>query len=162
MAGTPRTPNTSLATLLDQGQCQREELARAVNRIGRLAGMPLTCSGQSVSMWLRGHQPKQQVRAIVVAALSEKLDRPITHEEAGLTPATSSLGTQHRDTVEELIDPGRADMDPSRRGVLAAGVFTAAPAVPVFSTAAAHASEPVSPGKALRSSSVRITRGDDG
>lgn len=148
MAGTPRTPNARLATLLDQGQCQREELARAVNRIGTLAGMPLTYSGQSVSMWLRGHQPKQQVRAIVLAALSEKLGRPITHEEAGLTPATPCEGSQHPDTVEELIDLGRADMEPSRRGVLAAGVFTAALAVPVFGTAAAHAGEPVSPGKA--------------
>ena len=72
MAGASRTPNTCLSHLLDQGQCQREELARAVNRIGALAGMPLSHSGQSVSMWIRGHQPKTQVRAIVVAALSRE------------------------------------------------------------------------------------------
>ncbi|MGW6059620.1 hypothetical protein [Streptomyces sp. NPDC055189] len=143
----PRTPNTGLSALLDQAQCQRGELARAVNRIGSLAGMPLTYSGQSVSMWLAGHQPKAQVRVIVVAALSEKLGRPVTHEEAGLTPAVSAEGSQHVDAVAELIDLGRADMDPSRRGVLAAGVFTAALAVPVFGSAA-HADEPVSPGKA--------------
>lgn len=148
MSGTSRTPNTALSHLLDQGQCQREELARAVNRIGSLAGVPLSYSGQSVSMWLRGHQPKAQVRAIVVAALSEKLGRPVTHEEAGLTAAPSTTGQQRVDTVEELIDLGRADMDPSRRGVLAAGIFSAALAVPVFGAAAARADEPVSPGKA--------------
>ncbi|MEU3743253.1 hypothetical protein AB0E78_40125 [Streptomyces sp. NPDC032198] len=110
--------------------------------------MTLSHSGQSVSMWIGGHQSKAQVRAIAVAALSEKLGRPTTHEEAGLTPAVSAAGSQPIDTVEELIDLGRADMDPSRRGVLAAGVFSAALALPVFTGSAAHAAEPVTPGKA--------------
>ncbi|MFC9612377.1 hypothetical protein [Streptomyces sp. NPDC056938] len=166
MSSTPRTPNSKLASLLDQAGCQREELARAVNRVGKLAGAPLNYSGQSVSMWLRGHQPKQQVRPLVLAALSEKCGRPITHEEAGLTPPVSASGDQQLDTVEQLIILGRADMDPSRRGVLAAGVFTAALAVPVFGSAAeARADEPVSPGKATtrigasQVASVRRTTG---
>ncbi|MEU1120693.1 MULTISPECIES: hypothetical protein [unclassified Streptomyces] len=147
MVGTARTPNTLLAALLDQAGCQREELARAVNRIADAHGIGLSYSGQSVSMWLRGHQPKSQVRAIVVAALSEKLGRPVTHAEAGLTPAVSAEGLHAIDTVEDLVNLGRADMDPSRRGVLAAGVFSAALAVPAFGASTAHA-DVVSPGKA--------------
>ncbi|WP_394437610.1 hypothetical protein [Streptomyces sp. SGAir0957] len=149
MPSSPRTPNSSLSALLDQAQCQRQELASAVNRMGRLAGIPLNYSGHTVSMWLRGHQPKWQVRPLVLAALSEKCGRPITHEEAGLTPPTSPSGHQDLDTVEQLLILGRADMDPSRRGVLAAGVFSAALAVPVFGSATqASAGEPVSTGKA--------------
>ncbi|MFD9072286.1 hypothetical protein [Streptomyces lasiicapitis] len=149
MSSSSRTPNSKLAWLLDQAECQRQELARAVNRIGKLAGVPLNYSGNTVSMWLRGHQPKAQARPLVLAALSEKCGRPITHEEAGLIPPQSADGEQLRDTVEELLNLGRADMDPSRRGVLAAGVFSAAIAVPAFGTAAeAHAGEVVSPGKA--------------
>ncbi|MFJ2774771.1 hypothetical protein [Streptomyces sp. NPDC087300] len=166
MSSSPRTPNADLARLLDQAECQRQELARAVNRIGKLTGVQLNYSGNTVSMWLRGHQPKRQVKPLVLAALSEKCGRPITHEEAGLTPPSSAEGEHHLDTVEQLLQLGRADMDPSRRGVLAAGVFSAALTVPVFGAAAgARADENVSPGKATtrigasQVASVRRTTG---
>ncbi|WP_367435270.1 hypothetical protein [Streptomyces celluloflavus] len=162
-----RTPNLKLSALLDQAGCQRQELASAINRIGNLAGMPLRLSGQTVSNWVNaGNQPKQQIRPLVLAALSEKCGRPITYEEAGIAPPVDAEGREHLDTVEELLNLGRTDMDPSRRGVLTAGVFSAALAVPVFGTAAeAHANEPVPPGKATtrigasQVASVRRTTG---
>ncbi|MEU6389935.1 hypothetical protein [Streptomyces sp. NPDC046939] len=147
MSSSPRDPNTKLSALLAQAECQRQELARAVNRIARTSGVPLNYSGQTVSMWLRGHEPKAQVKPLVLAALSEKCGRPITHAEAGLTPPSDADGSQQLDTVEQLLNLGRADMDPSRRGVLAAGAFSAAIAVPVFGTSPARANESVSPGK---------------
>ncbi|MFI7103321.1 hypothetical protein ACIBK8_28700 [Streptomyces sp. NPDC050161] len=167
MPSNPRTPNLKLAGLLDQAECQRQELARAINRIGNLVGVPLNLTGQAVSNWVSGaNNPKDQVKPLLMAALSEKCGRPITHEEAGLTPSVSAEGEQNLDTVEQLLNLGRADMDPSRRGVLAAGVFSAALAVPVFGAAAeAHADEPVSPGKATtrigasQVASVRRTTG---
>lgn len=161
-----RTPNRKLSALLDQAECQRQELASAINRIGGLAGVPLRLSGQTVSNWTSaGTQPKSQVRPLVLAALSEKCGRPITYEEAGIMPPVDAEGNELIDTVEELLTLGRADMDPSRRGVLAAGVFSAALAVPVFGAAQARAAEPVSPGKvttrvgASQVTSVRRTTG---
>lgn len=150
MPSNPRTPNLGLAALLDQAGCQRQELARAINRIGALAGVSLNLTGQAVSNWVSGaNNPKAQVKPLLLAALSEKCGRPITHEEAGLSLPASDEGEQHLDNVEHLLTLGRADMDPSRRGVLAAGVFSAALTVPVFGAASeAHAHEPVSPGKA--------------
>ncbi|MFB7999826.1 hypothetical protein ACFC4G_44475 [Streptomyces sp. NPDC056002] len=90
--------------------------------------------------------PKPEVRALIIEALSARLGRPVTHAEAGLTPAPSIVASQGADTVEELIDLGRATMDPSRRGLLAATVFSAALTVPAFA-GQAQAAKPVRQGK---------------
>ncbi|MEU0339305.1 hypothetical protein ABZ092_10035 [Streptomyces bobili] len=147
MAAKKRTPNPALAGLLDQAKLTRTQLAQRVNRLGVHAGLDLHYSQSSVSHWTAGAIPKPEVRALIVEVLSAQLGRPVTHAEAGLRPAPSVLGSDPADTVEELIDLGRADMDPSRRGVLAAGVFSAALAVPGFAFPAHAASQPVSPGK---------------
>ncbi|WP_326772982.1 hypothetical protein [Streptomyces sp. NBC_01445] len=146
MAARNRTPNTALAELLDQAKWTRTQLAQQVNRLGPQAGLELTYDRTAVAHWIAGTPPKPEVRALIVEALSARLARPVTHAEAGLTPAPSIVTAQGLDTVEELIDLGRATMDPSRRGVLAATVFSAALAVPAF-TPPAHA-DAVSPGKA--------------
>ncbi|MEU5685676.1 hypothetical protein DEJ48_23610 [Streptomyces venezuelae] len=166
MPSTSRTPNRKLSALLDQAGCQRQELARAINRVSALAGFPLHLTGQAVSNWISGaNKPKDQVKPLLLAALSEKCGRPIGHEEAGLEQSASAESDQHLDIVEQLLALGRADMDPSRRGVLAAGVFSAALAVPVFGGPYAHAGEPVAPGKATtrigasQVASVRRTTG---
>ncbi|CAM5623086.1 Transcriptional regulator OS=Streptomyces alboniger OX=132473 GN=CP975_15310 PE=4 SV=1 [Streptomyces alboniger] len=149
MPSTSRTPNHELGKLLDQAGCQRQELARAINRVSVLTGCPLSLTGQAVSNWISGaNRPKEQVKPLLLAALSEKCGRPIGHEEAGLTPPVPADGEQHVDVVDQLLHFGRAAIDPSRRGVLAAGVFSLAPAVPVFGSPYAHADEPVAPGKA--------------
>lgn len=65
------------------------------------------------------------------------------------------------DAVEEWVDLGRADMDPSRRGVLAAGVFSAALALPGFSGPPYAGERPVSPGRRtirIGASHVRAVR----
>nr|WP_202486951.1 tetratricopeptide repeat protein [Streptomyces sp. SID8354] len=103
--------------------------AQEINRIGTERGTPLKYREPSVHQWLKGHTPKQAVRPLVVEALSRRLARPVTHAEAGLpTPAdTSDAGPG---TVEGIIDLGRHDMDPSRRSVIGASLFTVALAVP--------------------------------
>jgi hypothetical protein len=147
MAAKKRTPNPALSGLLDQAKMTRTQLAQRVNRLGMQAGLDLHYSQSTVSHWIAGARPKPEVRALIVEALSAQLGRPVTHAEAGLTPAPSVLGSEPADTVEELIDLGRADMDPSRRGMLTAGVFSAALAVPGFASSAHAADQPVSPGK---------------
>ncbi|MFF1353712.1 tol-pal system YbgF family protein [Streptomyces sp. NPDC058297] len=142
-----RTPNPALDNLLDQARWTRTQLAQQVNRLGPQAGLDLTYDRTAVAHWIAGAQPKSQVRALIVEALSARLGRPVTHAEAGLKPAPSLTEVRHTDTVEELIDLGRATMDPSRRSMLAATVFSAALSVPAFALPARAADEQVTPGK---------------
>lgn len=146
MARRSRTPNTGLSTLLEQAGWSRGQFASIVNRIGAEAGLLLKYGQPAVSQWVAGHQPRPQVRALIIEAFERKLARPVTYAEAGLTPPSRAAET---DTVRELVDLGRADMDPSRRRVVAAGVFSAALSIPLFPTLArADAPDPIGPGKA--------------
>ncbi|MFB8273472.1 hypothetical protein ACFC96_43785 [Streptomyces sp. NPDC055955] len=146
MAARKCTPNPALAGLLDQAKWSRTQLAQQVNRLGPQAGLELTYDRTAVAHWIAGTAPKPEVRALIIEALSARLGRPVTHAEAGLTPAPSIVASQGADTVEELIDLGRATMDPSRRGLLAATVFSAALTVPAFA-GQAQAATPVRQGK---------------
>ncbi|MFD3776914.1 hypothetical protein [Streptomyces sp. NPDC058612] len=122
------------------------QLSLIVNRIGAEAGLALHYGQPAVSQWIAGHQPRAQVRALIIEAFERKLGRPVTYVEAGLTPPPA---VTEADTVRDLVDLGRADMDPSRRRVIAAGVFSAALAIPLFpSPARAGSPDPVAPGKA--------------
>ncbi|MBZ4320882.1 hypothetical protein [Streptomyces huiliensis] len=129
MASSPRISNTGLAALLDQARWSRGQLAMAVNRMGTEAGLPLRYDQSAVSHWLSGTMPREQVRPLVLEAFARRLGRPVTYAEAGLPRPDAG---DDEDTPEELIDIGRADLDPSRRGVLAASVYAAALAVPLF------------------------------
>ncbi|WP_329119311.1 hypothetical protein [Streptomyces sp. NBC_01465] len=144
MADRARTPNTGLRSLLDQANWSERQLAQQVNRLGTETGLKLTYQQPAVAHWLNGAQPREQVRPLILAAFERKLGRPVTHAEAGLTPPAT---TESDDTVEELIDLTRADMDPTRRKLVTAGIFSAALVVPLFESLTAHADEPVSPGK---------------
>ncbi|MFJ3834429.1 hypothetical protein ACIPY6_02810 [Streptomyces sp. NPDC090054] len=146
MAHHSRTPNTGLRTLLEQAGWSRSQLALIINRIGAEAGLALKYGQPAVSQWVAGHQPRAQVRAILIEAFERKLGRPVTYAEAGLTPPPT---VEEADTVRDLVDLGRADMDPSRRRIIAAGVFSAALAIPLFPTLArADSPDPIRPGKA--------------
>ncbi|MFJ6565941.1 hypothetical protein ACIQNU_00825 [Streptomyces sp. NPDC091292] len=147
MATKKRTPNPALAGLLDQAGWTRTQLAQQVNRLGPQAGLDLTYDRTAVAHWIAGTEPKPQVRALIVEALSARLGRPVTHAEAGLTPAASVIASGGADTVEELMDLGRATMDPSRRGVVAATVFSAALAVPAFAPQAHAATGGATPAR---------------
>lgn len=154
MARRTRTPNLGLERLLDQAKWSRSQFAIIVNRLGAEAGLALRYDQSAVSHWVGGTVPNAPVRRVILEALSRKLQRTVTHAEAGLPVAPSDQAPPGIDTVEQLIDLGRADMDPTRRGVIAAGgLFSAALAVPLFADVA-HAA-PVSPGKAT----VRIGSG---
>jgi hypothetical protein len=73
--------------------------------------------------------PRKNVRPVILEALSRRLGRPVSHSEAGFpTPSERSVGRSS--TVEGVIDLGRQDMDPSRRGVLGASLFSVAVTVP--------------------------------
>ncbi|WP_432137913.1 hypothetical protein [Streptomyces sp. bgisy154] len=128
MARRDRTPNTALAALMTAGGIQNAQLARRVNAVGRELGVTLRYDKTSVSHWLGGSVPKSEARPAVAEALSRFLARPVTCAEIGW----ESPATDPGDTVSGVIDLSRADMDPSRRGVLRGGMYAAALAVPGF------------------------------
>ncbi|MGP4113442.1 hypothetical protein ACTWP5_21330 [Streptomyces sp. 4N509B] len=132
MAPQPRTPNASLERLLDQARWSRTQLANAVNRVGDEVGLELRYDQSAVSHWLSGTMPRTRVRPLVCEALARRLGRPVTQSEAGLSTAPG--GDDERvELAEQLIDIGRSDMDPSRRNLLQAGLYSATLSVPVFS-----------------------------
>ncbi|MGW7578262.1 tetratricopeptide repeat protein [Streptomyces sp. NPDC054765] len=122
-------PNRGLGQLFRETGWTLRQFAREVNRIGTERGTPLKYREPSVHQWLRGHIPKPAVRPLIVEALSRQLLRPITHAEAGF-PSPAVKADAAPGAVEGLIDLGRQDMDPSRRSVIGAGLFSVALAVP--------------------------------
>jgi len=126
---TQLTPNTRLASLLDETGYRQGEFARLVNRVGTETGRPLRYDQSAVSHWLSGATPMPRTQPVVLEALARKLGRQVTAFDAGFTQRPAPPAQQH-DTVVELSNLGSADMDPSRRAVLAAGLFSAAVAIP--------------------------------
>ncbi|WP_366510858.1 tetratricopeptide repeat protein [Streptomyces sp. MP131-18] len=126
------------------------QFARAVNRAAAETGLVLRYDQPSISNWLSGTLPRKIARPFVVEALSRRLGRALTHTDLGFPPPAAHQNAQAgMSTVEELVELGRSDMDPSRRGVLSAGVFSAAMAVPGWSEAAERVTA-VSTGRASR------------
>lgn len=124
-----REHNVALGRLLAESRWTYRQFARAVNRLGTETGLPLRYDESAVSHWLDGTTPRKAVRACVLEALTRRLGRPVTHAEAGLPVPTDHSPTS-TDTVEGVIDLGRLDMDPSRRSVLGAGLFSVALTIP--------------------------------
>jgi hypothetical protein len=122
-------PNTDLERLYRETGWTLRQFAQAVNRVGTERGTPLNYREPSVHQWLKGHKPKETVRPLVLEALSRRLNRPVTHSQAGF-PTPQNQPNTHPSTVEGLIDLGRNDMDPSRRNMLSAGLFSVALTVP--------------------------------
>ncbi|MFJ2739308.1 tetratricopeptide repeat protein [Streptomyces sp. NPDC087440] len=124
-----RGPNAALSRLIGEARWTYRQFARAVNRVGTETGTPLRYDESAVSHWLTGTAPRQAARTCILEALSRRLGRPVTHAEAGL-PAPAAATTPAANAVEGLVDLGRQDMDPSRRRVLGAGLFSVALTIP--------------------------------
>ncbi|MFF0224927.1 tetratricopeptide repeat protein [Streptomyces sp. NPDC004629] len=143
-----REPNGALGRLLTESRWTYRQFARAVNRVGTEMGTPLRYDESAVSHWLGGTVPRGAVRVCVLEALSRRLGRPVTHAEAGL-PVPRDHSPTAADTVEGLIDLGRQDMDPSRRSVLGAGLFSVALTIPGWPDVIGRA-EAIQSGRARR------------
>ncbi|MFE0458379.1 hypothetical protein ACFW1A_03840 [Kitasatospora sp. NPDC058965] len=149
-----RTPNRELAALLTQARWGNDQLARAVNRIGRETGLELTYDHSAVSHWLKGVRPRAAVRPVIAEAFARRLGRPVTSQQAGFgTAPAHRVDGSARAGLAGLSDLVRDDMDPSRRTMLAAGLYSAAMLVPGY-TELAHrldsAREEVRAGRTVR------------
>lgn len=123
-------PNEPLQRLFAESGWTLSQCARAVNLIGGENGTPLKYNGSAVHHWLGGTVPRSSaVRRFVIKAFTRRLRRPVTHAEAGF-PTSVDHEQKPPDTVEGLIDLGRQDMDPSRRTVLGASLFSVALTIP--------------------------------
>ncbi|WP_234327106.1 tetratricopeptide repeat protein [Streptomyces sp. NRRL WC-3742] len=130
MAARERTPNVKLGALVQQCRwASNGEFARAVNRAGTEAGYKLRYDESAVSHWLSGTRPMAKYQNVVLETLTRRLRRPVTAFEAGFAdqPDVQPCCT---DTVAGLVDLGSVDMDPSRRGVLGAGLYSIALTIP--------------------------------
>ncbi|MFJ5926459.1 hypothetical protein ACIQF6_28040 [Kitasatospora sp. NPDC092948] len=125
-----RVPNQPLSALIDEAGWTNGQLARAVNRLGSASGLDLSYGESTVSYWRSGTTPRPKVQPLVLEALSTALGRPVTSVAAGFSPSSATASGER---PENLVDLVRDDMDPSRRGVLAAGLYSATLAVPGFS-----------------------------
>ncbi|MEU7020401.1 tetratricopeptide repeat protein [Streptomyces sp. NPDC046203] len=124
-----RTPNRALAALFDETGWSRGQFMRAIERVGAEVGIPFRYDESAVPHWLAGSMPRKAVRPLILEALSRKLGRPVGAYTAGFSKSPDPSGDTP-DTVVGLADLGSADMDPSRRSVLGAGLFSAAAVVP--------------------------------
>ncbi|MBM9506527.1 tetratricopeptide repeat protein [Actinacidiphila acididurans] len=124
-----RQPNEGLARLFRETGWTLRQFAQEVNKVATERGKPTRYERPSAYQWLDGHMPRDEVRPLLLEALARRLNRPVTHAEAGF-PAPSE--SDDVSTVEGLLDLGRQDMDPTRRSVIGAGakLFSVALAVP--------------------------------
>ncbi|WP_431782313.1 tetratricopeptide repeat protein [Streptomyces chumphonensis] len=141
-----KCPNEGLRRVLVEADWSQTQLAQAVNRLGRECGMQLRYDNSAVSHWLDGTRPREPVRPLVREALARRCRRPVTFAEIGFAVDTSA---SHASTVESLVDLGRLDMDPSRRGVLGAGLFSVALTIPDWQDVVGRV-EAVQTGRAAR------------
>ncbi|MFI0553462.1 tetratricopeptide repeat protein [Streptomyces scabiei] len=123
-----KEPNENLARLVRESGLTYSAFAMAVNRIGTEIGRPTRYDDSAVTHWLAGTMPRKEARAAIIEALSRRLFRPVTYAEAGF-PSPEANGSP-LGTVEGLVDLGRQDMDPSRRSVLGAALFSVALTIP--------------------------------
>ncbi|MER6517970.1 tetratricopeptide repeat protein [Streptomyces sp. NPDC001553] len=100
-----------------------------MNRTGTETGYRLKYDASAVSHWLGGTVPVAKVIPVVVETLARRLGRAVTEADAGFGNQ-AALADGELDTVASLVEIGSADMDPSRRSVLAAGLFSAGLAIP--------------------------------
>ncbi|MFB6554881.1 tetratricopeptide repeat protein [Streptomyces sp. NPDC056405] len=144
-----KVPNEGLQRLFDETNWTLSQCARQINLVGAENGTPLRTNASAVHHWLRGTNPqKETVRRCILEALSRRLQRPVTHTEAGF-PSPVARSSNPTDTVEGMIELGRADMDPSRRAVLGAGLFSVALTIPGWQDVIGR-TEAVQTGRALR------------
>ncbi|MDT0305779.1 tetratricopeptide repeat protein [Streptomyces sp. DSM 44917] len=129
-----RERNTKLALLIEEGGWSLTQMAAAVNRVANEAGASsLRYDQTAVSHWISGTVPRPAARPFIREALSRRVRRPVTYAEIGIPAPADKPGTcAGTSTLEELMDLGRLDMDPSRRSVMRAGLYSVGLTIPAW------------------------------
>ncbi|WP_299534445.1 tetratricopeptide repeat protein [uncultured Streptomyces sp.] len=123
-------PNTALEGLFRETGWTLRQCAQAINRVGTERGTPKAYRAPSVHQWLGGGMPRDDVRPLILEAFARRLGRPVTHADAGFQPPRAGTEGGASSTFDGIMDLGRLDMDPSRRGVLSVALFSVAVTIP--------------------------------
>jgi hypothetical protein len=124
-----RTPNSRLAAVIAESGWSHAQVAAAFVRVAAENGArEFTRVGRShVSHWVTGTRPSGRAPAFLCEALSRRTGRVITASDLGLsdheTPGSWQVDWDG-DTLTELVEFGRQDVDTDRRHLLAAATFS--------------------------------------
>lgn len=121
-------PNVELGRLYRETGWTMRQCAQAINRIGTERGTPVQYSAPSVHQWLNGGMPRETTRPLILEAFARKLGRPVSSADAGFPASMETNGDF--DTVNSIVDLGKQDLDPTRRNLLGAGLFSVAITIP--------------------------------
>jgi transcriptional regulator with XRE-family HTH domain len=124
--------NEALLRWFRQAGWTQLELARAVGRLGRARGHNVAPDSSRVRRWLEGEQPRHPVPELLAALFADRLGRPFTPADLGLTaasPTRDHVSWDHRALVTTLQDFTRSDLMIKRRDVLGATAVLATGAV---------------------------------
>ncbi|MCZ0975908.1 Tat pathway signal protein [Streptomyces albulus] len=125
----PLERNTKLAAVIAETGWSQAKIAAAFARVAAEAGADELVGTQrsTVSMWVLGTAPLGRAPLILCETLSRRLQRPITPAEIGLAAPASEAVTAsewHVDTLTELVDLGRTNVDLERRQLLATAAYS--------------------------------------
>nr|WP_233533309.1 tetratricopeptide repeat protein [Kitasatospora sp. SolWspMP-SS2h] len=115
--------------LLTEAQLKQTAFARAVNEVSAESGARTSYRQPAVSYWLAGAVPEPAVQNAIREVLARRLGRLVTHADAGF-PAPPPGTATPTGTVDSLLELGSQDMDPTRRGVIGASLFSVALTIP--------------------------------
>ncbi|MGI5467778.1 transcriptional regulator [Streptomyces sp. CA-132043] len=123
-------PNTLLDAILDEAGISHAGLAVHINQLGRRRGLSLRYEHTAVARWLKGQRPRGQVPDLICEILSERLHRPVSLDDIGLSrPGTRrAADTPLSGFVERATALWRSD-EQQRPHVLAAPALTGTSAV---------------------------------
>lgn len=126
-----RRGNEKLAAVVDEARWSHAQVANAFRRVAAECGArEFAAVGRShVSHWATGSTPSGRGPVILAEALTRRLGRIVTVDEIGLAAHALSSRTMPDwdvDTLVELTELGRTDVDPERRHVLEAAAYSVA------------------------------------
>jgi tetratricopeptide (TPR) repeat protein len=112
-------PNDALASLLDEAGMSQAGLAARVNALGK--SLKLTYDYTSVYRWKKGESPRsRQVRELIACALAERLGRPVSLVDIGMSsaePDRTTLGLIYDNALDGALTTltrlWQADLDDS-------------------------------------------------
>ncbi|MFE3021617.1 hypothetical protein [Streptomyces sp. NPDC059256] len=121
-------PNARLGQLLLEAGWNATLLAHAVSSVASERGHDLTVNRSTATRWLAGAYPRPPAPAYILEALSQRLGRPLTAADAGLTRAPARIPdwSWKADPVHHLAKLTHSQLDPRRREPLRVDVYSLA------------------------------------
>ncbi|MFE0055424.1 Tat pathway signal protein [Streptomyces sp. NPDC059003] len=125
----PRERNQRLAGVIAETGWSQPKVAAAFVRVAAEVGaQELRATTRThIAAWVAGSQPSGKAPLILCETLSRRLQRPITPAEIGLAaplPDAVTASEWHVDTLTDLVDLGRTNVDLERRQLLAGAAYS--------------------------------------